>query len=103
MQDALGALNGAALAQHVLRRAVGMQDSAVFVGQYDGTAERIEGFSHPRALDGADIEHLADRHRAPQMRQQQLAKLDLTLGDEALPFVPADTDASVMHWRVHQE
>jgi hypothetical protein len=47
-----------------------MQYGAVFVGQYDGTAERIEGFGHPRAHDSADIEHVADRHRAPKMRQQ---------------------------------
>src|SRR5215831_2804311 len=80
-----------------------MEDSAVFVGQHDGTAERIESFGHPGALDGADIEHPADRDCATQMRQQQLSKLDLTLRDDALLFAPADTETGVMHWRVHQE
>jgi hypothetical protein len=50
--DALAALDGAALVQHVLRRAVGMQDGALFVGQHDGTAKRLEGFNHPRTRDG---------------------------------------------------
>jgi hypothetical protein len=45
-----------------------MQDGAVFVNQHDGTPQRIERFSHLRALDGADIEQLADRQRAPQPR-----------------------------------
>jgi hypothetical protein len=45
-----------------------MENGAVFVGQHDSTAERIEGFGHPCTLDGADIEHVADHHRTPQMR-----------------------------------
>jgi hypothetical protein len=49
-----------------------MQDGAVFVGQHDGTSERIESFGHARTLDGADIEHLADRHCAAQVRQTVL-------------------------------
>src|SRR6266481_7735189 len=80
-----------------------MEDRAVFVGQDDGTTECVEGFGHPRACDGADIEYITDRHRAPQMRQQQLSKLDLALRDDSLPFVPAETEASVMQWRVQQE
>jgi hypothetical protein len=83
--------------------AVGMKDGAVFVGQYDGTAERIQGFGHPLAHDGADIEHLADCDCPPQMRQQQLSKLNLALGDGALAFVPADTEGGKMHWLVDQE
>jgi hypothetical protein len=103
LQDAFGALNGAAFVQHLLSRVVGVQDSAAFVGQHDGAAEYIEGFGHARALDGADIEHFADRHGAPQMRQQKLSKFYLALGDDALPFVPAKTEAGPMRWRAHQE
>jgi hypothetical protein len=65
--------------------------------------ERIEGFGHPRALDGSDIKQLADRHSSPEMRQQQLAKLDLAVRDEALSFGPAETEGRKMHWLVHQE
>jgi hypothetical protein len=72
-----------------LRRAVGMKDAAAFVNQHDGTAERIEGLGQAYAYDGADIEHVADRHRASQMRQQRLSKLNLALRDDALSFVPA--------------
>jgi hypothetical protein len=36
LQDALRALNWAALVKHVFGHAVGMKDGAVFVGQYDG-------------------------------------------------------------------
>jgi hypothetical protein len=57
-----------------------------------GTAGHIEGFGHPRAPDGAGVKHLADRHRPPRMRQQQLCGLNLALADEALSFVPADTE-----------
>jgi hypothetical protein len=74
LQDALRALNGAAPVQHVFCHVVGTKDGAVFVGQCNGTAERIEGFSHPLAHDGADIEHFADRHRPPQMREQRFVK-----------------------------
>jgi hypothetical protein len=73
----LRALYGAALVQHMFCRTVGMQDGAVFVGQHDGTAERIKGFGHPRARDGADIVHLADHHRALSLRpvlKEELAK-----------------------------
>jgi hypothetical protein len=69
-----------------------MKDGAVFVCHHDGTAECIEGFSHSRPLDGAEIEHVADRHCASQMGQQQLSKLNLALRDDALAFVPADAE-----------
>jgi hypothetical protein len=80
-----------------------MKDGAVFIGQKDSTAERIEGFGHPRAHDSADIEQVVDRYRPPQMREQQLAKLDLALSDETLPVVPTHTQNGEMHWRLHQE
>jgi hypothetical protein len=69
----------------------------------DGTPERIEGLRHPCTLDGAHIKHVADCHCPAQMRQQQLTKLDLALGDDAVPFVPAEAEEREMHWRVHQE
>src|SRR5262249_21174229 len=74
-----------------------------FVGQHDSTLECIERFGHSRALDGTDIEHFADSHCTPNMGQQQLPKLDLALRDDALTFVPADTEAGPIHWRAHQE
>jgi hypothetical protein len=61
---------GPPFVEHVLRRAVGVKDAAAFVDQHDGTAERVEGFGHPCTLDGANIEHVADRHCPPQMGQQ---------------------------------
>jgi hypothetical protein len=100
LQDALGALNGATLVQHGLPRAVGVKDAAGFVNQHDGTAERIEGFGHPCTLDGADIEHVADRHRPPQMRQQQLAKLDSRSVMRPCRSFRV-TQARQMHLRVH--
>ena len=42
MQDALRAVNRAALVQHVFCRVVGMKDGAMFVGQQDGAPKRIE-------------------------------------------------------------
>ena len=44
-----------------------------------------------------------DRQRAPEMRQQLLTKLDLAVGDDTMPFVPADAEEREMHWSVHQE
>jgi hypothetical protein len=87
----------------VLGRPVGVKDGAVFVSQQHSTAESIEGFGHPRALDRTDIEHFADRHRPAQMRQQQLSKLNLVLRDDALPFVPTAAEAGQMYWRALQE
>ena len=40
-------------------------------------------------LDGARVEHLADRDRAAQMGQQEPAELDLALGEDAVPLQPA--------------
>jgi hypothetical protein len=75
----------------------------MFVDQQDGTAERVEGFGHPLAHDGPNIEHIANRHRTPNMRQQQLCQHDLALGEDSLAHVPAEIEAGQMQWRVHQE
>ncbi len=63
-----------------------MQDGAVFVGQHDGTAERIEGFGHPRAHDGADIEHLADSPRAADAATTAFARIGFVAHAD-FPFV----------------
>jgi hypothetical protein len=46
-----------------------MKDGAMFVGQQDGAPKCIEGLGHAHALDGADIEHVADCHCPAQVRQ----------------------------------
>lgn len=70
-QGSAGAPHGAAVLQHVLRRAVGMQDAALTVGQHDAAPQRIECLGHAGPLDRAGVEHVGDGNGAPQMRQEK--------------------------------
>ena len=88
-QDPAAVLNGTAIAQHVPGRIIRMQDSAARIRQQYAASERVEGVRHSRLPDRARVEHVADRHGAADMRQQQTAKLDLVLGDR-YPAARAD-------------
>ncbi|TIU25190.1 MAG: hypothetical protein E5W53_10705 [Mesorhizobium sp.] len=80
-----------------------MQDGATFIGEDHGACERIERLGHSCALDSADVQHVADYHRTAHMRQQQSAKLDFALGDNALPLVSGNGEAGKTGRGVDQE
>jgi hypothetical protein len=45
-----------------------VQNAAALVAQNDGAAQTVQGLGHPRALDRARVEHVADGHRSPDVR-----------------------------------
>jgi hypothetical protein len=102
-QHAARTSDGTAVAQHLLRRPVGVQDGRIRVGEHHPAAQGVERLGHACALDGADVQHVVDRERTANVRQQQAAELDLPVGDDARLRVAAEREPREARRGVHRE